>query len=342
MYVDERGCITFIGIYVDDLFLMGERHQIDMLKKKLKEEYEMTDMGSVQEALGVEFDRLQDGSMMIHQSTYINKILKRFLPMESKSKEMNIPIGANDKFEKTKEDEETTDQSYSALLGSLMYLSIWTRPDIALALSTFARFSVKPSQRHWKGLLRVLRYVSKTKNWGLRYRRCDNAELIGYSDAAYQYDVDDLKSQTGYLFKYGECLISWKSKKQSTTALSSTDAEYQAISDAMREAIWLRRFKMVDGLSEDELESVRIYEDNMGVEAMVKNPVHHSRTKHILVKYHYARECVEKGWIKVDWINTKEMTADMLTKGLWQPMFLKHRREMGMDDYGALERYKDN
>lgn len=176
----------------------------------------------------------------------------------------------------------------------LTYLATCTRPDIAFAVSHLSQFNNCFDETHWKAAKRVLRYLKGTSNVGLSFGRTKE-HLSCYTDADLPNNLDDRHSYTGYIFILNGCPVSWESKKQRTTALSSTKAEYMAISDAVKEAVYLRRF--IDGLGFELPTKLKIFNDNNGARKLAENPVFHARTKHIDVRHHYVRKyCKVELW----------------------------------------------
>ena len=203
---------------------------------------------------------------------------------------------------------------YQAVVGSLLYLSTKTRPDIAYAVSSVARYCANPTKNHWIAVKRILRYLKGTCNYGLLYRKDTPAELTGYSDADWAGDVGDRKSISGYIYFLGGAAISWKSSKQSCVALSTTEAEYIASSSASQEAIWLQQ--LMSDLLNKRVQETTIFEDNQSTICLAKNQQVHRRTKHVDIKYHLIRDLVEAERIKLTYCASKDMVADILTKGL--------------------------
>lgn len=228
---------------------------------------------------------------------------------------------------KATEDEEVLDQkSYQSLIGSLMYLALCTRPDIAFAVGMLARFNSKPNQSHWTAAKRVLRYLRGTANFGVVYS--GNANLVGYSDADWAGSLDDRKSTSGYIFQVSGGPVSWRSKKQETVALSTAEAEYVALSSASQECVWMR--KLVSELGTPPEGPTVIMEDNQSCISMARNPQFHGRAKHIDIKHHFIREQVNSGAVDLQYCPTGEMLADILTKGLPQQQFSILREKAGI------------
>ena len=180
------------------------------------------------------------------------------------SNPVETPFDAGTKLTKAEEGEDCCDQDkYQSAVGSLLYLSTRTRPDIAYAVGNVAIFSAKPTNHHWTAVKRILRYLNGTLNLGLLYSCDKEKELTGYSDADWAGDINDRKSTSGYIFQIGGAAVSWRSKKQTCVALSTAESEYMALARAFQEAIWMRQ--LLFGISVREGELTRhtfIYEDN--------------------------------------------------------------------------------
>ena len=152
--------------------------------------------------------------------------------------------------------------------------------------------------------------------------------ISGYSDSDWAEDRHDRRSTTGYSYRWGSGPISWRTRKQATVSLSSTEAEYKAMSDACREGLWLRN--LLSELCLRPPSSIPLHVDNEGAEALAKNPTHHSRTKHIHTRYHFVRECVTNDSISIHHVGSKDMLADMLTKPLGRVLLQSHRQRFGI------------
>ena len=224
---------------------------------------------------------------------------------------------------------EPFDVPYQQLIGSLMYLMLATRPDIAYAVSQLSRFSGKPSEAHWKAGKRLLRYIKGTLDYGLTYHRSSTpTPLLGYSDADWSNDPATSRSVGGYAFILAGGAISWSSALQPLVALSSTEAEYIALTDAAKEAVWLRTF--FEEIQRQLSGPLSLLGDNQGSIALGKNPEFHKRTKHMKRRYHFVREAVDTGDVSLDFIPTQEMVADVLTKALTRELHAKHRSGLGV------------
>jgi hypothetical protein len=216
---------------------------------------------------------------------------------------------------------------YRQAIGKLLYLSLCTRPDITFAVNYLSRFSGGFDHRHWNAVLQVLRYLKATPHMGIHYQR-GPLILEGYSDADWGGDTHDRVSVTGYLFKLCGGPISWATKKQSTTALSSTEAEYLATTDTGKQALHLRH--LLHQITGDPQQPIVLWVDNQGAIALSHDPVHHARTKHFDIRHHWIREQVECKLIQLQYCPTESMTADMLTKALVNTKFEKFRNSAGI------------
>ena len=226
------------------------------------------------------------------------------------------------KLVKATSDYECVDQQlYQSAIESLLYLSISTRPDITYAVSTLSRFSSNPTQQHWTALKRVMCYLKGTTNFGINYSKNGSQDCICYSDADWAGDVNDRKSTSGYLFQISGGAVTWSTKKQSCVTLSTTEAEYIALASAAQEAVWLRQLTTDLGYSSET--ATIIYEDNQSAISMTKNPQFHGKAKHIAIKYHFIREQVSNGTVKLQYCPIREMIADMFTKALSRERFCK-------------------
>ncbi|KAI4338646.1 hypothetical protein MLD38_023679 [Melastoma candidum] len=200
---------------------------------------------------------------------------------------------------------------YISLIGSLIFL-IHTRTDIVHSVSLLSRFMSNPSRTHFTATKRVLHYLKGIQNVGLKYTKDQKDDLVGYVDSDWARSLDDHRSTSGYLFCIGTKPISWSSKKQSTVALSSAEAEYIAANEATREAVWHRRLLLE--LQQKVDESTTIFCDNQSAIAMTKNPVFHARSKHIELRHHFIREIVSQKEILLEFISTHDKPTDVLIK----------------------------
>ena len=213
-------------------------------------------------------------------------------------------------------------------MGSLRYLG-HTRPDPAFTVGYVNRFMERPTAEHLQAIKHILRYVAGTLDYGLVYKRIPGtASFVGYCDSDLAGDVDTSKSTSGTMFFLGGCLVCWQSIKQKVVALSSCGAEYIAAASASTQALWLSR--LLGELLGSKVDVVELKVDSKSDLALAKNPVFHGRSKHIRIKYHFIRDCLEDGSIKADHIPTTDQLADLLTKSLGKTRFQEMRKRIGL------------
>ena len=217
---------------------------------------------------------------------------------------------------------------YQAVIGSLLHLSLKTRPDIAFAVGSAARFCSNPDATHWTAVKRILRYLKGTSDLGIKYQKEPSNFLHGYADADWAGDIDDRKSTSGYCFMMSGGAVSWSSKKQSCVALSTAESEYLALSSATQEALWLRHI-MAD-MGEQQLDPTPINEDNQAAIMMSKNFQFHGRAKHIAIRYHFIHEHLANGNISLIYCPSDQNLADIFTKCVQNERFVKFRTLLGI------------
>jgi len=301
-------------LYVDDMLIAAEhKSDVQKLKGLLSAEFEMKDLGPAKKILGMEIyrDRSQK-KLFLSQKGYIQKILSRF--GMSTAKPIDTPSAANAHLSiafapKTAEEKEYMSRvPYASAVGSLMYAMVCRRPDLAHAVSVVSRFMGESGKEHWQAAKRIFRFLGGTSNVGLIYGGDTQCLVIGYSDSNYAGDVDSRRSMTGYVFTLGGSVVSWKATLQPIVTLSTTEAEYMALTTAAKEGIWLKGLVNDFGLSHAQ---AIIYCDSLSTICLAKDQVHHERTKYIDVRYHFLRS--EKR-IQVKKVGTANNPADMFTK----------------------------
>ena len=327
---------TIIAVYVDDIIIASDDPEDrKKIQACLEDNYEITDLGELHWCLQMRVTRNRRAkTITLDQALLTKTILKKFAMNQSKP--LTTPSHIGIKLSKTmcpKNRQEELDMAnvpYRSAVGSLMYLALSTRPDIATAVNAVSRFVANPGRKHWQAVKHILRYLRGTEEQGITFSRPRPKQspkkpeeqdrdqrplLIGYADSDWGGNLDDRRSTTGYVFQLAGGPISWKSKVQPTVALSSSEAEYMAAGSATQEALWLRTILMELNFPQEG--PTPIYEDNQGCIAMtLTNGGHHSRTKHIDIKHHFIRNCVEDQTVILVWISTKQMIADILTKAL--------------------------
>jgi hypothetical protein len=320
------GTKLIIAIYVDDCVMVGKEKNIAEFKEFLRNEFKMKDLGKISGLLGMNFTR-NDTSMFIDQGKYIEAVICRFgmkdckisaTPLEIKHN--NIKNLNNNIFE--------DNNLYRQLVGCLNHITRCTRPDIAYAVNLLSQAVEAPTESNWIEAKRILRYLKGTMEYKLTYTKLNNENnLTGYVDASYAEDAKSRKSITGYTFLKSGAAITWKSKKQDIVTLSSTEAEYVALSTAAQESLWL--IKLEERL-EDTVDAITIYEDNQSAIKLSENIINSNRSKHIQTRYHFIREQVMSNIIKLNYIPTNSQVADIFTKSLPREPHTRHTKSLGL------------
>ena len=327
VYTRREGSETLIlGVYVDDLLITGTNiANIVSFKKQMAREFDMTDLGTLSYYLGLEVEQ-RKGSIKLKQTAYAKKVLEK--TGMSECNPVKYPMEHKIQLTKDEGGEPVDPTQFKSMVGGLRYL-VHTRPDIAYAVGIVSRYMERPTTLHFNAAKRILRYVKGTINFGLVYTKGrGNYLLAGFSDSDLAGSVEDRRSTGGMVFYLDESLITWISQKQRCVALSSCEAEFMAATAAACQAIWLQR--VLKQISDVKVGPVTLYIDNRSAVDLAKNPVFHGRSKHIDVRYHFIRECVEQGLIVIKHISTGEQRADILTKALSAVKFEKMRKLLGV------------
>ena len=226
----------------------------------------------------------------------------------------------------TSEPNEQLRTQYQSAVGGLLFIMLATRPDIAAAVGIVSQYMSNPTEQHWSAVKRIFRYLRGSATLGIQLGSSKTPQKLQcYSDSDWARCLDTRRSTTGYLTLLGGP-ISWQSKKQPTVALSSTEAEYLALGEAVKEVFLMK--SLLGELGEAQEGPVDVLEDNQGCIALAKNPVSHARSKHIDIRHHFIRDAVEEGVINLVYCRTDEMLADILTKPLPREQFIKLRTWM--------------
>ena len=313
---NEDNSITVLAVYVDDIILLTNTdEEMAKLKHSLSVRFKMKDLGSLHYILGIHVEQ-REHTIRLHQKYFIKSLLNKFGMGDCKPVSTPITelLGKNDGFSKSVDPKE-----YQSMVGSLLYLAIATRPDISFAVGVASKFNSCPNESHLAAVKRIMRYLKETLDLGILYSASEELHCVGYSDADWANDIDNRHSTTGNIFIMNGGPICWLSQKQSIVAQSTAEAEYVALWSAAKQAVWLCRLLNELGLYIDE--PLTIFEDNQAAIAMSKNPVNFKRSKHIDVKYHFVRQCVEKAEVQIIYCPSEKMLADFLTKPLSKVRF---------------------
>ena len=213
---------------------------------------------------------------------------------------------------------------FRSMIGSLLYLTA-SRPDICFSVGVCARYQGNPKESHLAAVKRIIRYVNGTADYGIWFTKDTNISLAGFSDADWAGNVDDRKSTSGGCFYLGNNMVSWYSKKQNSISLSTAEAEYIAAGSCCTQLIWMKQMLEDYGIFQDTL---HVYCDNTSAINISKNPVQHSRTKHIDIRHHFIRELVENKTVVIEHVTTEKQLADIFTKALDSTRFVSLRKTL--------------
>ncbi|GJU94815.1 putative ribonuclease H-like domain-containing protein, partial [Tanacetum coccineum] len=319
----DKKDIILVQIYVDDIiFGSTKKSWSDEFEALMKGRFQMSAMGELTFFLGLQVKQSHEG-IFISQDKYVAEILRKFdfdsvksaiTPMETKA-----PLA---------KDEGGPDVDlhlYRSMIGCLMYLTA-SRPDIMYAVCACSRFQVTPKVSHLYAVKRIFKYIKGKPKLGLWYPRESPLDLVAYSDSDYAAANLDRKSTTGGCQFLGRRLISWQCKKQTIVATSTTEAEYVAAASCCGQVLWLQNQLLDYGFN---FMNTIIHIDNQSTICIIKNPVYHSKTKHIEIRHHFIRDCYEKKLIQVQKIHTDLNVADLLTKPFDGPRhYLKFERKV--------------
>ena len=288
--------------------------------KGIAQQWEIKDLGDVGQILGLQVSRdRQKRTLRLTQEPYIRALVRQFGLEDSKP--INTPISDRNTVASPAKDEAEADQSrYQSSVGMVMWVARGSRFDVQYLIGQLSQYCNNPTIRHWNAIQRLIRYLNGTADYGIEYggKGLSGHQLQGYCDADYAGDTSDQRSTSGYLFILGGGPITWTSVKQRSVSTSTTESEYMALSEACKQGYWIRA--LLGELNRYQYlpksRATPIFSDNQSCIALAKDPIAHSRTKHIDVRYHYIRELVSFGKVAVDYIPTEDMKADILTKPL--------------------------
>ncbi|GJW23958.1 putative ribonuclease H-like domain-containing protein, partial [Tanacetum coccineum] len=304
----DKHDIILVQVYVDDIiFGSTKKSWCDEFEALMKSRFQMSSMGELTFFLGLQVKQKPDG-IFISQDKYVAEILKKFDFASVKT--ASTPIETQKPLVKDEEANDVDVHLYRSMIGSLMYVTA-SRPDIMFAVCACSRFQVTPKTSHLSAVKRIFRYLKGKPKLGLWYPRESSFDLESYSDSDYAGANLDRKSTTGGCQFLGRRLITWQCKKQTIVATSTTEAEYVAAASCCGQVLWIQNQMLDYGFN---FMNTKIYIDNESTICIVKNPVYHSKTKHIAIRHHFIRDAYEKKLIQVLKIHTNDNVADLLTK----------------------------
>ncbi|KAK2578631.1 hypothetical protein KPH14_003657 [Odynerus spinipes] len=294
---------------------------IDEVMEKLKEQFEMVEKKTEKlKFLNIRIKIKQDG-IELSQAEYVDRILENFGLKECNP--AKTPLDSQTDLNESKNSEPANKLEYQSMLGSLMYLSTATRPDISYAVSKLSQFSNDPRKIHVTAAKRVFRYLKGTSDYSLKYSR-ESEDLRISTDASWNSEKG-ARSYSGYDVRLGQAVIGWKSRKQELVALSTCEAEIIAICEGVRELKWISGLLNSLGMEEYTKPPIVINSDSTSAINWIQRNNITNRTKHIERKYYFVRDELKKGSIRLSHVSSEDMEADFVTKSL---NTIKHGRNV--------------
>lgn len=320
---------VYLALFVNDgLVVAKSKTTLETVLSELSQSFEIT-IGDARVFVGLQIKRNRDTKLLsIHQEAYARKVIERFKMSDSKAIGMPADPHAT-LLPVEKGSEETVNVPYREAVGSLMFLAVVSRPDIAFAVNAVSKFTNNHTNVHWRAVKRIIAYLNGTIQFGIEYRGGgSNSGLVGFSDADFASDVETRRSTTGYVFYLSNGPITWSSQRQKLVTLSTTESEYVAAATAAKEAMWLR--KLLKSLGRSCVSTTKLYVDNQSAIRLVKNVEFHKRTKHIDIRYHYIREKTDSKDLSVEYVPSQGQRADIFTKALPREQFKMLRESLSM------------
>jgi hypothetical protein len=297
---------------------------VQSVVKALSAYYKIKYSDTLEKFLGAEFEETDEGIYM-HLNQYIGEMMGQFeigdktVPTPEVSED--VDVSAADQALLLHADKKICQE----ITGAVMFCMTTCRPDLAHAVNTLSRKMSAPRVCDLRAALRTLRYLNGSRRLGLMFKyetAKEHDALLAFVDADWANDRVDRRSVSGYVILYNGTFVSWYSGLQSVVALSTCEAEYVALTEGCREVVYLRQ--LMGFLREPVDGPVEMREDNQGTIDLSNNPVHHKRTKHVDVEYHFIRRAQEEGFVKVVKVRTEDNRADIMTKATTAPTFRRH------------------
>ncbi|KAI3754563.1 hypothetical protein L1987_54349 [Smallanthus sonchifolius] len=274
----------------------------------------MSAMGELSFFLGLQVNQKEDG-FFIHQSKYIKDILSGFKMEDCTPYDTQISV--NHKLNSNPDGKEVDCRLYRTMIGSLMYLTA-SRPDIMFVVFICSRFQARPKESHLITVKRIFRYLKGKQRLGLWFPHGSNFEFNAYTDSDFGGCCLNRKSTTGGCQFLGNRLVSWQCKKQTTVSISTCEAEHIAAASCCSQILWIQQQLRDYGLN---FTGTPMFIDNNATMSITNNPVKHSQTKHIEIRYHFIRDCADKKLIELVKVHIDDNFADLFTKAFDRTMF---------------------
>jgi hypothetical protein len=327
---------VYLIVYVDDCFVIGDKIAVKQALKEIEQHFNITRSEDIEDFIGCRIEK-EGKSILLSQPDLIKKMLKKFGDKIQNMREYETPAPSGTHIIRCKDDEaklSDDDQAeFRSGVGSLLYLLKHSRPDLSNSVRELSKVMDGANKAHQKALLRAIKFVEQTQERKLVLSPVCNDliwEIKAYSDSDFAGDTETRKSVSGYIIYLNGAAIAWRSKGQKSVSLSSTEAEYMAISEVAMEILYIVGIlKFLDVKISFPIE---VNVDNIGAVYLSKNATTGNRTKHIDTRYHFVREYIEDGIVKVIFVRSEENDADIFTKNLNGEAFEKHCTSIGLKD----------
>lgn len=317
-----------VVIYVDDIMFAGCKVIGDAVVSALNTAFPVKNLGDLKWFMGSHYQRDgANGMITVSQNRFVENMLCKFAELPETHGTSSLPACTTiDLRSVGEDDEDAVEKPFRAVVGSLMWVANQTRPDISNAVRAVARHSHNPKMKHWKAAMKILKYLRGTSNLGLTFRKsaewlCGKIEL--YADANYASAETDRRSVSGAAVMLGGAAVCWFSRTQKCVTLSTSEAEYVAMTDGLKEALYVRN--VLSFIDPSKTRTLVLWEDNAGAIALSRDFISSNNSKHIDVRYHFIRQKVEAKEVVVDYVESEKQHADILTKALGKVLFDFHR-----------------
>ncbi|KAI3788196.1 hypothetical protein L2E82_00927 [Cichorium intybus] len=316
--------LLIVQIYVDDIIFGSTDESLSIkFADLMKSKFEMSMIGEMTTFLGLQVKQSSDG-IFINQENYVKNLLTRFSLDNSNTAKTPMALGY--KLDADLNGKPVDQKKYRGMIGSLLYLTA-SRPDIMFSTCVCARYQANPMESHAIAVKRIFKYLKGTPSLGLWYPANSDFQLNAFTDSDYGGCRLDRKSTSGSCQFLGGRLVSWTSKKQSCVSTSTAEAEYVAAASCCSQVMWMQTQLRDYGY---KVSQIPIFCDSTSTIAISHNPVHHSMTKHIDIRYHFLKDNIQKGHIELHFINTEDQIADIFTKALDETKFQYFLGRLGM------------
>lgn len=315
-----KGHDIYLALFVDDDIIAAKStDSISCVVQALRGAYDIT-LGDTSMFAGMQIDRDRvEKSIFLHQRMYLESVINKFGMIDART--VSVPADPHSYLQPANGEQDCKLKvPFREAVGSLTFLTVVSRPDIAFAVNVVSRYLRNHDNSHWEAVKRIIRYLKGTTNVGIKYKSDGNVlKLSGYSDADFANGVETRRSTTGYVFTLAGGPVTWSSQRQKLVTLSTTEAEYVASASAAKEAIWLR--KLLSDIGCQCFRATELYIDNQSTIRLIRNPEFHKRTKHIDIRFHFIREKVESNELTVLFVSSNFQLADIFTKALPKDRF---------------------